>query len=343
MRIIFVLKVQETLKNFIRGPITKRMLSLQFDHYSPDEDYKFIKAYNKAMDFLKGKFKSVEPTINLVDPQKRLEDNMIELSRSTNSDLKSIRENLTNQISEVEHKLSNSQQRIEDCLIEMTCRTATDFEITKEDSSNSIGIVEDKLEKLTNGMFQNFFALNTILKYYFTAIRQSFKNLISNLEAKAMAHFKKIEKKLDELNLLSKENHKANNEEFELVKKALIHVSDHVDVLNGKLDKIMDKMNILQTNYDMQIEKGAKLENLLAETRSKIDQQKSILSELPKYQPKIIINKGLSKQSSKEKSSNDSSNDDDELLKSPEKLLQKVAQAKSKSDTEEDSDENSHL
>ena len=194
-----MLKVQETLKSFIRGPITKRMLSLQFDHYSPDEDYKFIKAYNKVRDFLKGKFKSVEPTINLVDPQKRLEDNMIELSRSTNSDLKSIRENLTNQISEVEHKLSNSQQRIEDCLIEMTCRTATDFEITKEDSSNSIGIVEDKLEKLTNGMFQNFFALNTILKYYFTSIRQSFKNLISNLETKAMVHFKKVEKKLDEL------------------------------------------------------------------------------------------------------------------------------------------------
>ena len=85
MRIIFVLKVQESLKPFIIGTLTRKYLDIKFDNYSEMNEYRLIKSFNKILKYLKIKFSSVEPTIALIDPQQRLEDGMIELSRNTQS------------------------------------------------------------------------------------------------------------------------------------------------------------------------------------------------------------------------------------------------------------------
>ena len=284
MRIIFVLKVQESLKPFIRGEFSKKYLNIQFEDYSYDNEYKFIKTQNKIIEYLKNKFSSVEPSVELIDPQQRLEESLIELTRSTNTDIKTIRENLSHQIGEVEHKLANSQQRIEDCLVEMTCRTTTNFESTKEDSSNSIGLVEVKLDSFSAHVTQSFFDIVCLIRFCYTSLKQSVKNLIKNLDLKLTTHLVRIEDKLDLIINMNKSNQIANNDEFATVKNNLIQVSDHLIDLSHRLEKIIENIAVLENHHSTQIEKGIKLETLLDDTREKIEQQKIILLDIPKHQ-----------------------------------------------------------
>jgi len=66
MRIIFVLKVQESLKPFIRGEVTKKYFDLQFDGYQKDNEYLFIKKTYQFIEYFSNKFSSMEPNIELV-------------------------------------------------------------------------------------------------------------------------------------------------------------------------------------------------------------------------------------------------------------------------------------
>ena len=145
MRIMFVLNVESSLSK-IRNRVffCKKVLNMRYKSYSYDNENRFVKSRDKLLIFLKRSFKSKEPSIKLVDPQKRLEDNLVELSRSTGEELKSIRETFGNQLTDVEIKLSNSQQRLEDQLLEMGRKTITNFELNKEDSSNQMNFVENR-------------------------------------------------------------------------------------------------------------------------------------------------------------------------------------------------------
>ena len=287
MRIIFVLKVQESLKPFIKGPLTKKYLNLQFDSYTYDNEYKFIKLQDKIVRCLKNKFSSVEPSVELIDPQQRLEESMIELTRSTNSDLRSIRENLSHQIEEVEHKLSNSQQRIEDCLVEMTCRTTTNFESTKEDSSNSIGLVEIKLDDLTAQSFINFFDLRNLIKLGFGSIKQSFKSLFYNLELKFTTHLTRIETKIDELIGINTTNQQLTNNQFLNEKTSLTQLFEQMNYVSHSLERLMEKFNELESFQTQHVERDSKINSLLVETIDKINEQNSIIANMPKSQNRI--------------------------------------------------------
>ena len=51
MRIIFVLKCQASLKPFICGVCSRKLLSLQFDSYDYASEFKFIQFYLKVGGF----------------------------------------------------------------------------------------------------------------------------------------------------------------------------------------------------------------------------------------------------------------------------------------------------
>jgi hypothetical protein len=291
MRIIFVLKVQESLKPFIIGPLTRKYLDIKFDNYSEMNEYKLIKSFNKILKYLKIKFSSVEPTIALIDPQQRLEDGLIELSRNTQSNLKLIRENLSDQLNDLEYKLANSQQRIADCLVEMNTKTTTNFETTKEESSDSIGIVEIKLDVISNFLNRNFFDVKSQLKNHICSFRQSFKNVISNLENNIFKRLEEIKHYLESFHDSFKKNQEEHRREFSNVHETLQSLSTKLDQVNLYLEKISEKLNILEYNTELQSKTNVNLiKNALNETNQKIDHQKLTLEQLPKYQPKIIIN-----------------------------------------------------
>lgn len=146
MRIIFVLKVQDTLHRF-RKIRFLHFLDIRHERYDYSNEYKFIRTKDKLVAFLKQRFASIEPSIKLVDPIKRLEDNLNEVAKCTNADLKAIREMLATQITDVETKLSNSQQRLEDVLVEMARKSTNNFETTLEEGENSKQQVQGTVKK----------------------------------------------------------------------------------------------------------------------------------------------------------------------------------------------------
>ena len=208
---------------------------------------------------------------------------MVELSRTTQTDLKSIRESLSHQLSDVEHKLANSQQRIEDCLVEMNTKTTTNFETTKEESSDSIGVVETKLANLTVKVVDNFFNANCLLKCMFTAIRQSIKSLVFNLRDKLVANQERMEKKLDNLIAICRDTHQFSDTEFVNVKHALTQANRHFDEISKRLDEMMAKIADLEEKHHVQIEKELEIEHISLETREKLGEQKLVLDEIARF------------------------------------------------------------
>ena len=111
MRIIFVLKVQETLNPFLKNRCMKKYFDLRFVEYNHANEYKLIRSMNKVFRYLEVKFTAKDnSSIKLDDPQKRLEDSITRLAFSTSQDLNVIKENLTNQINDSEIRLANSQK-----------------------------------------------------------------------------------------------------------------------------------------------------------------------------------------------------------------------------------------
>jgi hypothetical protein len=179
------MKCQDVLKNLSEKPYLKKYLCLRFDKYSYDDEYSFIKIRDKIIDLIIKTFSSREPRIKLDDPQKRLEDNLTELARITNSDLKTIREVLTNQINDVAAKLNNAQQRLEDSLLESSRKNVNNLESTKEDSSSKLFIVEANLKKSQDQILLSVENLYRMSYDRFYALKQSF-----------IAKFKKMEENI---------------------------------------------------------------------------------------------------------------------------------------------------
>lgn len=108
MRIIFVLKVQSAINPFKRT-IVGKYLNMTWVRYYPDEKKSIFKLLEIVYREFANAFKSKQPEINLVDPQKRLEDTLIDMNKQTNDAIKSIKALFNNQVGDVEAKLNNSQ------------------------------------------------------------------------------------------------------------------------------------------------------------------------------------------------------------------------------------------
>jgi hypothetical protein len=257
MRIVFVLKVQQSLKPFIKGAFTKKYLDLQFSDYAYDNEFKLIKTFEKILQFFKKTFHTVDPSVELIDPQQRLEQSMIELGRSTNSDLRSIKDSLLHQIEEVEHKLGNSQQRIEDCLIEMNCKSATNLEATKEESSNTMQLLESKIVDLHSQMANNFTSLSAAVRVSFTSIRQSFKQLIKDHDSLVAINLNRVESKLDELIRLVK-NIKPSNITNVSGGVSAEFYDESFSQLAARLDNLLEKMKSLEVGQEILLKRELK-------------------------------------------------------------------------------------
>jgi hypothetical protein len=142
MRIMFVLKCQESMRPFTKFSYLRKF-NIRFEKYNYDKENSLIKSKDNVFKLIKDACSSKEPIIKLSDPQKRLEDNLSELARNTTEDLKALKEVITNKINDVAIKLSTAQQRLEDNLVENTIHNFN----TLEDSENQISELETSLTK----------------------------------------------------------------------------------------------------------------------------------------------------------------------------------------------------
>lgn len=158
---------------------------MSFSKYSLRSDNNFQKLKKKVWN----KLYSRENIIKLTDPQKRLEESFTEMSRGIREELKTIRFCFTNQIVEIESRLSNSQRRLQDSIIELSNRTIELIDEFKQESKSNTSNLSDKLT-LTESR------LETLLGNYERKTDEEFKytnNFLNN-------HLKDAEQHLVSLN-----------------------------------------------------------------------------------------------------------------------------------------------
>ena len=184
MRIVFVLRCQAVLAHIGHAaPFAQRFVDIRFAAYRYDDEFPLVKARDRLLDFLKRKFSSKQAEIKLEDPQKRLEENLTELARITNDDLKTMRETLAHQISDVAQKLGNAQLRLEDTLLENSRKSTNNIETTQEGSSSQLNAVEDKLMRSQRQMAIGIHELQRDTHAQTRALRQSFLAKFGELES----------------------------------------------------------------------------------------------------------------------------------------------------------------
>jgi ankyrin repeat protein len=249
MRIIFVLKVQQALRYFTKHPFLKKYIDLRFRKYNLENESKLFKTLIKTITFLRTKFSSIEPSIKLVDPTKRLEDSIMEVSKSTNDDLKMMKESFFKQLNDVESKLCNSQQRLEDCLLEMSRKTLNNFETTKEDSSNQIGSIESKLFGSQNQIKMQLADINRAMNMKFDSLKQSIASKMDILKTTFTQSHTQI---LAEFVNMMKVNHQAfqqTNQRFDHISTSFVPMRFQLNNYQSDFDKIyarFDDLNKIQ-------------------------------------------------------------------------------------------------
>ena len=244
------LKVQDALRFVNRSEFLRKMLNMRYDKYSYEaNENKFSKSVDKFIEFLKNKLSSKEPSIILVDPQTRLEERIVELAKKTNSDFKSVKDILSNQIGEVESKLANSQQRLEDCLVEMSRKNVTNFEVTKEDSSNQLSDLEKKIIEMNNQLSENLQSFAELTKENFLEHKKAFNSLTSNVHNKYFENQKKTDLSLDTIHEQAQEIIKAiqntnetNDSQFNKMTNNFMVVQNRMNLFQVELEKIIKKV-----------------------------------------------------------------------------------------------------
>ena len=201
MRIIFVLKVQETLNPFLRNnKCMRKYFDLRFVEYNATSEYKFIRSLNRIFTFLDKKFTAKDnSSIKLDDPQKRLEHSINQMAFNTNLDLKLIKENLANQINDSEIRLANSQKRLEDSLVEMSRKTTNSFESTQEDSSSQMTHVQAKLEQSQRQIVTSLADLHHDTNVKLVGLKQSLCAKINNNEMRYLQRHAFLVESIDAL------------------------------------------------------------------------------------------------------------------------------------------------
>jgi hypothetical protein len=186
----------------------------------------------------------------------------MEVSKTTNDDLKMMKESFFKQLSDVESKLCNSQQRLEDCLLEMSRKTLNNFETTKEDSTNQIGGIESKLFGSQNQIKMQVADMNRAMNMKFDALKQSIASKMDILKTTFTQSHTQI---LAEFVNMMKVNHQAfqqTNQRFDHISTSFVPMRFQLNNYQSDFDKIyarFDELNKVQETILKKQEEEKKL------------------------------------------------------------------------------------
>lgn len=251
LRIVYVMKVQDALKYFKRVPVFNKLFNMQHTVFSYETDEtKVIKFAYSFLRFLRTRLIKT-PSINLVNPQKRLEEMVSHLSSHTANNYKAIKEAMDNQVIEVNNKLANSQQRLEDILLESSRNTRSNFESSADDSASALGSVEEHLKGSQKVIAQQVVQILNILETKFAQTRSSFASRLHNSDKLNRSNFETIMAKLKailelditELNERTNNMRETNVKEFFFVKSLLAVVDQTMQNLQKDVNGLSAKVD----------------------------------------------------------------------------------------------------
>lgn len=247
MRIMFVLKVQSALNPLQRFEFCKRFLNMSFEKHKRRQQNKLVKLVEKVKRVLKKTFISEEPKINLSDPQKRLEDSFMDMSRNTKEEIKSIKSLFNIQISDVETKLVNSQVRVEDTLKETTRKTIDSMDMLAQGVSNSYNKIHNKLGENEHTIEKAILNLGTKtsdeMNYFRVILNEKMFNLENKLILSVENSFRKFDKYLNSMNSNLDVQSSEMRKNFETSNKSSKQIKNDLDTLKtNSFSKIEEKI-----------------------------------------------------------------------------------------------------
>lgn len=269
---MFVLKVQSAINPFKRTPVGK-YLNMTWVRYYPEEEKSIFKLLEILGRELVNVFKSKQPEINLVDPQKRLEDTLTEMNKQTNDAIKSIKNLFNSQVGDVEAKLNNSQVRVEDGLNEMSRNTSTYldqlFEQMGVNAKNYLQKIEEaetkfetNIERLSSNVLNEFNyskiyvedRLGKIESKLDSLIQQSFRATNSNLDSMNSSIVDQLRNLVRRLAELEERVSRGVVESSRTVSGQLASLkSESIDSIRTQLTAFRDEMRLVQRNVEVLI------------------------------------------------------------------------------------------
>ena len=200
IRIIFVLKIQNSLKLIQKIKCFGRLFNMDYDHYDKKKRAKsYSQNIKNAYKYIKVKLLYNGPEINLVNPQERLEESLKNLSEITNKNLNTIKDTMKSQNLVVNENLNKTKQRLEDTLLEMSRISSSNFEITAEDSSTALLNLEETLFQKQTNIENRVVSLELLTQLKFNSTKDSLIHHIKNSTNANTVYFKNI---LDKLNIM---------------------------------------------------------------------------------------------------------------------------------------------
>lgn len=263
MRIIYVLKVESTVKPLQRMLFPNLKTNYTRFYLNGDDERRsksLVGAVRGQVRRFVAKFRSKQLQINLIDPQKRLEDTLMATNKQTNEKLNAIRSSLTNQTSGVEVKLNNSQTKIEDSVKDLARETSAYLESLSErfnsNFDNLYGRVDDARVDMNTGQLK----LNTLVSELHQLNEQRFAVLEDSINNLAQKSFKRTNSYFDFLNCYI-------CEKFLKLEKSMRDSDDRLLKMNAAAGELMQgQMRFFQ--------------NELRTIRSELVSLKSTLNEL---------------------------------------------------------------
>ena len=249
---MFVLKVQSALNPLQRFDFCRRFLNMTFEKHKLNHQNKFMKYLAKIKKILKETFMSEEPKINLSDPQKRLEDSFMDMSRNTKEEIKSIKSIFNIQISDVETKLVNSQVRVEDTLNEMTRKTQQNLEMLAEGAANNYKKMKIQLAESEHALEKSILNLGSKTTDEMNYFRLILNEKLSNLETKFLnlmeESFGKLDKYLNSLNSNLEIQSLETRKNFENSSKSSKQIKNDIDLIRynsfGQIEDKIEKFHL---------------------------------------------------------------------------------------------------
>ena len=291
MKIIFVLRVQTAVQ-----PIRDRccclspVLNMYFKKYRQEDDNEFFRFSQLVYKRFTSVF-SKEPAINLLDPNKRLENTFTDASREMNDKIANFKSVFANQMESTESKLLNAQVRLQDSLNEFSTTTNNQISLFREEVksvNNKVKTDLESLQKIVQATNEDIAYSNKYFNTRFTESEQKFLMQIMKLESiliemtrKALFQFESVKEScitepknlksliissekllgefLADLIKSNQQNVKQNDTLFEnfvqseICEKLIKPGNEELKhLINNMFDKTIDKFKSNESNFYMQ-------------------------------------------------------------------------------------------
>ena len=183
MQIRYVLRIQKAIQpinNYFS--FSKKILNMNFKIYNDKTDNKLLKLSNIVTKRLNCfAIKEDQIILNLADPNKRLENILLDISREINEKIDRFKQNYSTKLNETECKLLNAQTRLQDSLNEFSSIALNQISTFRDEMNTVNKKVNNDLDNLQTDVHKASQDIAYTKKYFNTRLAESEQKFLSQI------------------------------------------------------------------------------------------------------------------------------------------------------------------